>query len=89
MKLAAVRNQIRKRVPPGSGPTEESMKSGSLRCDLFGRAADGRTARAVLSVQGDPANRITVMCVCEAELCLACDEDKLPARVRGLTIAAD
>ena len=63
---------------PGTGPAEAEMDSGWFRCHFFGRSKDGNTARAVLAGAGDPANRITVKCLCESALALACDTDRLP-----------
>lgn len=71
--------------PPGTGPTEEAMDRGWFRCELFARAADGRTSRACVSGQGDPANRVTVKCICESALTVACDNRKLPDRAGILT----
>ena len=72
---AAMRGILKKLAPaPGEGPTEKTMDGGFFRCDLFGRAADGRTARGVVSSQGDPGNRVTVRCLCESALALAFDE---------------
>jgi short subunit dehydrogenase-like uncharacterized protein len=88
MERRSIRRSMRKRMPSGSGPTAEAMDKGWLRCELFGRTADGRTARALLNAQGDPANRITVACVCESALCLACDGDQLPSRAGVLTPAS-
>lgn len=63
--------------PPGTGPTEEAMERGWFRCELFARAADGRTSRGLVSGQGDPANRVTVKCVCESAFTLACDDQEI------------
>src|SRR5437879_3922770 len=73
---------------PGTGPTEHAMEHGWFRCEFFARSADGRTARAMVSGQGDPANRITVKCVCESAPALACDFDRLPDRAGVLTPAS-
>jgi short subunit dehydrogenase-like uncharacterized protein len=68
---------------PGSGPKEETMDNGWFRCELVGRASDGRTARALVADKGDPGNRVTVKCLCESALALALDE--LTARAGFLT----
>ena len=39
----------------------------------------------LLSGEGDPANRITVKCLCESALALACDTERLPRRAGVLT----
>ena len=71
--------------PPGTGPAEQAMNEGWFRCEFFARAADGRTASAAVSGQGDPANRVTVKCVCESALTLACDAERIPGRAGVLT----
>ena len=63
------------------------MDAGWLRCEFFARSAAGRTIRGLVSGKGDPANRITVKCVCEAALSLACDANRLPDRAGVLTPA--
>ena len=73
---------------PGTGPTEETMDAGWFRCEFFASAGDGRTVRGLVSGKGDPANRITVKCVCEAALALACDAERLPGRAGVLTPAS-
>ncbi len=81
-----LRKQMQRLLPPsGTGPTEEAMERGWFRCELFARAADGRTSRGFISGQGDPANRITVKCICESALAMACDRQKLPDRAGVLT----
>lgn len=84
LRFAAFRKLLR-RIEPGSGPDEKTMESGWFRCELFARTKDGRTAHALMSGQGDPANRITVKCVCESALALACDTGALPDRAGVLT----
>lgn len=80
----AMRGLLKKLAPaPGEGPSEKTMDSGWFRCDLIGRAKDGRTARGVIEAQGDPGNRVTVKCLCESALSLA--RDKLPERAGVLT----
>jgi short subunit dehydrogenase-like uncharacterized protein len=59
------------------------MNNGWFRCELFGRASNGRTAQGVIADQGDPGNRVTVKCLCESALALA--EDQLPASAGILT----
>jgi short subunit dehydrogenase-like uncharacterized protein len=61
------------------------MDEGWFRCEFFARAADGRTVRAVVADQGDPANRVTVKCLCESALTLACDAGGLARRADVLT----
>jgi short subunit dehydrogenase-like uncharacterized protein len=84
-----VRKAMHRMLPaPGTGPTEKSMDQGWFRCELFARTADGRTARALISGEGDPANRVTVKCLCESALTLACDAERTPDRAGVLTPSA-
>jgi short subunit dehydrogenase-like uncharacterized protein len=59
------------------------MNTGWFRCEFIGKSANGRTAQAVVSDQGDPGNRVTVKCLCESALALALDQ--LPDRAGVLT----
>lgn len=70
---------------PGTGPTEAVMNEGWFHTDFVAQTADGRQVRLRVSGHGDPANRITVKCVCESALTLACDGDRLPNRAGILT----
>lgn len=70
---------------PGEGPSQRTMNNGWFRCELFGKAPNGRTAQGVVAAQGDPGNRVTVKCLCESALALA--QDKLPERAGILTPA--
>ena len=85
-----IRRAMQRISPPlGTGSTEKSMDEGWLRCELFARAADGHTSRALVSGQGDPANRVTVKCLCESALTLACDAERLPDCAGILTPSTD
>lgn len=85
MGLAFFRDLVRKSAQPGSGPSIEAMDSGWFRCRILGRSSNGRTAEVTMAGNGDPANRITVKCVCESALAVACDSDRLPKRAGVLT----
>ena len=63
---------------PGQGPAEKTMNEGWFRCELLGKAADGRQLRGLIKDQGDPGNRATVKFLCEAALCLAMNTTELP-----------
>ncbi len=65
--------------PPGEGPSEHTMNTGWFRCEFVAN----QTVRAVVADQGDPANRVTVKCLCESALSLALDQ--LPNRAGVLT----
>lgn len=69
---------------PGAGPSQATMDRGFFRCRIVGEAADGRRVLATMSADGDPANRVTVACLCEAALLLATERDRLPGgKARG------
>lgn len=74
-----VRRLLKPMLPkPGSGPSEKMMSRGFFRCELIGVAEDGRRVRGMLRDKGDPANAVTVKCVCESALALILDADALP-----------
>ncbi len=79
------RDLARRTMQAGSGPSEAAMDGGYFRCRVWGRTGQGETAEVVLAGEGDPANRITVKCVCESALALACNVDQLPDRAGVLT----
>jgi short subunit dehydrogenase-like uncharacterized protein len=86
MRIAGMRRLVRRIAPaPGTGPSEHDMNTGWLRCDLFGRTGDGRIGRGRITAQGDPANRITVKCLCESALLLAVGDETIPSRAGVLT----
>ncbi len=69
---------------PGSGPSEKTMNEGWFRCELLGKASNGRLVKGLIQNQGDPGNRATVKFLCESALTLALDQDTLPGgRSRG------
>ncbi len=65
------------------------MDSGWFRCELFARSSDGHSVRGVVSGSGEPANRITVKCLCEAALTLASEEGATPKAAGVLTPATE
>lgn len=84
MEYPGMRRVLRTVAPaPGEGPSPHTMDNGWFRCELFGRASNGRTAQGTVSDHGDPGNRVTVKCLCESALALALDQ--LPARAGVLT----
>lgn len=79
MELRSVRNLLRTMLPkPGSGPSTAAMDGGWFRCEFAATTADGRKVSGLVSGQGDPGNRVTVQCLCEAALALAVDSGALP-----------
>jgi short subunit dehydrogenase-like uncharacterized protein len=84
MDVPTMRRILRTVSPaPGEGPSQHTMDTGWFRCELIGKASNGRTAQAVVAGQGDPGNRVTVKCLCESALALA--KDQLPDRAGVLT----
>lgn len=64
--------------PPGAGPSEARMDSGSFRCEWVGTSASGQVVRGRIADQGDPGNRATTKMLCESALALALQLDVLP-----------
>jgi len=76
MSVRSLRNIVRKKIPPGAGPSEKAMDSGWYEIKVLGSSDTGQKAMATFKGKGDAGNRITVRCVCEAALALALDEQK-------------
>jgi short subunit dehydrogenase-like uncharacterized protein len=85
LRQATLRKLLLKLARPGAGPTERQMDNGYFRCRMLGWAHDGARAVVTLAGEGDPSNRVTVKCVCESALAIACGSEKLPARGGVLT----
>ncbi len=85
MQSTTVRGWLKRTFQPGSGPSDAVMDKGWFQTHVRGRTTDGRTAEVVLSGRGDPSNRITVKCVCESALAIACASEGLPERWGVLT----
>jgi short subunit dehydrogenase-like uncharacterized protein len=85
LRQPALRGMLKPLLPkPGSGPSEKTMSEAWFKCELLGFAEDGRMFRAVIRDKGDPANGVTVKCVCESALGLLLDADALPgAGIQG------
>jgi short subunit dehydrogenase-like uncharacterized protein len=77
-RFPLTRGLLGRLATPGSGPSEQQMNGGSLTVTLQGRDADGSTARVRIRADGDPGNRVTVICACESALALVLDRDALP-----------
>ena len=84
-RFPLTRRLLGRLVKPGTGPSEQQMNAGSLTVTLQGRDPDGATARVRIRADGDPGNRVTVICACESALALALDRDALPASRGVLT----
>src|SRR5215813_5169475 len=73
-----LRSLLRRVVPAGTGPSEETRRNGFFRCDLAGTGEDGQRAFGLVKDRGDPGNAVTVKIVCESALALAVDGARLP-----------
>ena len=71
---------LKKYVLPGSGegPDKETRESGQWKVVLIGKLDDGKTVRALVGGEGDPATDSTSRMLVESALCLAEDADKIP-----------
>lgn len=79
LRLPLGRELVRRLGPkPGDGPSEVVMDGGFLRARLLGLTADGQMLHATFAAEGDPGNRVTVACLCQAALCLCLQRDELP-----------
>ena len=79
LRLAPVRALARRLAPaPGEGPSEDSIRGGSYRCELLGTSASGRVERGRIAGRGDPGNHATATFACEAALAIALDPGALP-----------
>ena len=85
LNSTATRNILRATLRAGSGPSEKSMNKGHFSCRVWGQTRDGDTAEVSLCGSGDPANRITVLCVCESALAIVLNSSELPERAGVLT----
>ncbi|KAJ2992178.1 hypothetical protein HDV02_003245 [Globomyces sp. JEL0801] len=77
MLLPPVRWILKRYLPPGTGPSPETQKSGHFTVDLYGEATDllGRKhfASAVVIGNEDPGYSGTAKMIAESALCLALD----------------
>jgi short subunit dehydrogenase-like uncharacterized protein len=72
---------------PGEGPSEEARRRGHFTLEIDAETSSGRRYRAEVAAQGDPGYAATAVMLGESALCLALDEDRLPARAGVLTPA--
>lgn len=83
--MRATRRWIASKVLPGQGPSEAQIEGGAYSLRLWGRSEEGREARVSVKGVGDPGNRITVTCACEAALALVSGGERLPDRCGVVT----
>src|SRR5215471_17650322 len=75
-----------RRPPPGriAARRRSDAGVGCMRCELIVRTRGGKGLSVLIQDEGDPGNRITTKCVCEAALSLMHPDDRLPgASPRG------
>lgn len=64
--------------PPGRGPNERQVTTGSYHLDMTGTGASGRRSRVTMSFDGDPGNYVTALCAAEIALALSVGGSDLP-----------
>jgi short subunit dehydrogenase-like uncharacterized protein len=88
LSLAPTRKLLDRVLPaPGEGPSEAQREKGFFRIEITTTTASGRRFRCRIAGQGDPGYKATAVMLGQAGLCLAEDEDRLPAGGGVLTPA--
>jgi short subunit dehydrogenase-like uncharacterized protein len=72
---------------PGTGPDEDTRRSGWFRMDVRATTVTGRRYAVVAAGPGDPGYGATAVMLGESALALALDADRLPDRAGSLTPA--
>jgi short subunit dehydrogenase-like uncharacterized protein len=72
---------------PGEGPSAKTRESGRFRIEIRTRTSTGADYVARIAAQGDPGYAATAVMLGESALCLALDDERLPARHGVLTPA--
>ena len=72
---------------PGEGPSEKARQAGFFRIDIHARTSSGTRYAGRIAARGDPGYAATSLMLGESALCLALDEERLPARAGVLTPA--
>ena len=84
LRIPAVVKGAKEQLPqPGEGPSEESMKKGSLSVWFKGLTASGQKIKGHFLSDGDPSNRSTVRMLSEAALTLIHNREELPEELEG------
>ena len=73
---------------PGTGPSEQTQRSGWFRSVVDAGTEGGRRYRATAAGKGDPGYAATAVMLGESALALALDGDRLPDRAGSLTPAS-
>jgi short subunit dehydrogenase-like uncharacterized protein len=72
-----IRYILQKLLPPGTGPSESTRKSGHFHLRLVGESENGEKAFVDVKARGDPGYQATSMMISESALCLVLDKAKL------------
>jgi short subunit dehydrogenase-like uncharacterized protein len=72
---------------PGEGPSASTREKGYFRVRIHGRTSTGARYDSVVAAQGDPGYAATAVMFGQSALCLALDDDRLPAGGGVLTPA--
>ena len=72
---------------PGEGPSEKAREAGSFLVEIHTRTSSGKRYISRVGARGDPGYAATSVMLGESALCLAFDEERLPARAGVLTPA--
>jgi len=72
---------------PGEGPSEAARAAGWFRMETRTTTESGRRYLAVVAAKGDPGYAATAVMLAESALCLARDDERMPAAAGVLTPA--
>src|SRR5499427_1679680 len=72
---------------PGEGPGEKTRRTGYFRIEIHTQTSAGARYLGKIEARGDPGYAATSVMLGESALCLALDQDRLPARAGVLTPA--
>jgi short subunit dehydrogenase-like uncharacterized protein len=71
----------------GEGPSEKTRRTGFFRMEIHARTSSGARYLSLVEARADPGYAATAVMLGETALCLAQDEDRLPAVAGVLTPA--
>jgi short subunit dehydrogenase-like uncharacterized protein len=79
---------VQSRLPkPGEGPDKATRDAGGFRMRIEAATVEGDRAHAVVVGTSDPGYGETAKMLSHSAMCLAMDDEKLPARAGVLTAA--
>ncbi len=88
LSVAPVRAALDRVLPsPGEGPGERQRERGFFRIEIHARTSSGARYLCRVAAEGDPGYKATSVMFGQSSLCLALDEQRLPARAGVLTPA--